>query len=116
WEWLKQSRVLADDAPIDSADDVLIEDGHGLTDLTKRPADHDDVSAAELKAGVGVLWQKVALWRPGAVVFVHKRAADIAAGRPLSERWGQLEGVALAGRPCFLMPALSAPPEEVAAG
>jgi hypothetical protein len=64
----------------------------------------------------GSLWQKVALWRPAAVVFVYKRAADIAAGRRLSTRWGQLQGVALGARPCFLMPGPYASAEDVAAG
>jgi hypothetical protein len=49
-------------------------------------------------------------------VFVYKRAASIAAGRPLAEKWGQLAGVALAGRPCFLMPGPYAPREEVDEG
>jgi hypothetical protein len=49
-------------------------------------------------------------------VFIYKRAASIAAGRPLVEPWGQLAGVALAGRPCFLMPGPYAPREQVAAG
>ena len=35
--------------------------------------------------GVGPLWQKVALWRPGAVVFIYKRVAEIAAGRSSQE-------------------------------
>ena len=34
-------------------------------------------SDAELTAGVGPLWQKIALWRPAAIVFVYKRAATI---------------------------------------
>jgi len=51
-----------------------------------------------------------------AVVFDYKRAAEIAAGRALTEPWGQLEGVALAGRPCFLMPGPYAPQGEVDAG
>jgi hypothetical protein len=49
-------------------------------------------------------------------VFVDKRAASIAAGRPLAEPWGVLAGVALAGRPCFLMPDPYAPREQVDQG
>jgi hypothetical protein len=49
-------------------------------------------------------------------VFVYKRAAETAAGRPLTEKWGQLAGVALAARPCFLMPGPYAPRDEVDAG
>ena len=69
-----------------------------------------------LRAGVGPLWTKVAMWRPAAVVFVYKRAAEVVAGRPLDEKWGQLHGVALSGRPCFLMPGPYAPAIEVARG
>ena len=77
----------------------------------------DTATDAELTAGVGALWQKIALWRPGAVVFIYKRAAAIV-GRAAArgQRWGQLEGVALGGRPCFLMPGPYAPAEEVDEG
>ena len=88
----------------------------GTSDLLKRPSARDTASDAELRAGVGPLWQKVALWRPAAVVFVYKRAAESAAGRSLPARWGQLQGVALSGRPCFLMPGPYASTEDVAAG
>jgi hypothetical protein len=50
------------------------------------------------------------------VVFIYKRAASISAGRALTEPWGQLPGVALAGRPCFLMPGPYAPVEQVDEG
>ena len=89
--------------------------GHGVTDLLKRPSPRDDASDRELRAGVGPLWQKVAIWRPAAVVFVWKRVAEAVAARKLSEPWGQLAGVALSGRPCFLMPGPYAPEAEVAA-
>jgi hypothetical protein len=50
------------------------------------------------------------------VVFIYKRAAEIVAARALDEHWGQLEGVALSGRPCFLMPGPYAPTKEVDEG
>ena len=50
------------------------------------------------------------------MVFIYKRAASIAAGRHLEEPWGQLQGVALAGRPCFLLPGPYAPVESVDEG
>ncbi len=108
--------ILPPATPIEHADDALLAAGHGITDLLKRPSPRDAATDAELTAGVGPLWQKIAIWRPGAIVFVYKRAASIAAGRQLEEHWGQLEGVALAGRPCFLMPAPYAPTEEVEEG
>jgi double-stranded uracil-DNA glycosylase len=116
WQRLVTARILPAGTDIDTADDALIAAGHGITDLIKRPSPRDDAPDAELRAGVGVLWQKVALWRPAAVVFVYKRAAEIAAGRSLTEPWGQISGVALAGRPCFLMPGPYAPAKEVDAG
>ena len=90
--------------------------GHGITDLLKVPTPRDEATDRELTAGVGPLWQKIAIWRPAAIVFVYKRAASICAGRTLEEPWGQLEGVALAGRPCFLMPGPYAAASEVTQG
>jgi double-stranded uracil-DNA glycosylase len=116
WQRLIVARILPDGTPIDTADDALVAAGHGLTDLLKRPTPRDEASDRELTAGVGALWQKVAVWRPGAIVFVYKRAASIAAGRQLAEPWGGLPGVALAGRPCFLMPGPYAPRDEVDEG
>jgi TDG/mug DNA glycosylase family protein len=115
WERLKTAAILPADAAIETADDALMAEGHGLTDLLKVPTARDEAPDAVLRAGVGPLWHKVSIWRPAAVVFVWKRAAEIVAGRRLAEPWGQLQGVALSGRPCFLMPGPYAPPTEVAA-
>jgi double-stranded uracil-DNA glycosylase len=116
WNRLIRAEILPVGTVIDTADDALVAAGHGITDLHKLPSARDDASDATLRAGVGPLWQKVALWRPAAVVFVWKRVAETAAGRRLAEPWGQLHGVALAGRPCFLMPGPYAPAEQVDEG
>jgi TDG/mug DNA glycosylase family protein len=116
WERLMVAQILPRDTEIETADDALVTAGHGLTDLLKVPSKRDTASDATLRAGVGPLWQKIAVWRPAAVVFVYKRAAEIAAGRSLTEPWGQLIGVALSGRPCFLMPGPYAPSEQVSEG
>jgi TDG/mug DNA glycosylase family protein len=113
WQRLVTARVLPEGTAIETADDALVAAGHGITDLLKRPSARDEATDAELTAGVGPLWQRIAVWRPGAVVFVYKRAAEAAAGRRLEERWGRLEGVALSGRPCFVMPGPYAPAAEV---
>lgn len=115
WRRLMLATVLSAGTTVETADDALLAEGHGITDLVKAPSE-TDASDDELRAGVGPLWQKVAIWRPAAVVFIDKRAAVACAGRPLAETWGQLEGVALAGRPCFLMPGPFAPTEEVDEG
>ena len=116
WRRLMLAGVLPPGTAVDTADDALVAAGHGITDLLKIPTARDTASDAELTAGVGLLWQKIAIWRPGAVVFIYKRAASTCAGRPLRESWGQLEGVAMSGRPCFLMPGPYAPVTEVEQG
>jgi TDG/mug DNA glycosylase family protein len=115
WRRLIAAAILPPDTEIETADDALLAAGHGVTDLLKTPTPRDEAPDAVLRAGVGPLWQKVAIWRPAAVVFVYKRAAEIVAARPLAEQWGQLAGVALSGRPCFLMPGPYAPREQVEA-
>jgi len=116
WRRLITAQILPPETDIDTADDALVAAGHGLTDLHRRPSPRDDATDATLRAGIGPLWHKISVWRPAAVVFVWKRAAEIAAGRRLDEPWGQLHGVALSGRPCFLMPGPYAPTAEVDAG
>ena len=116
WRRLMLARVLPPATPIETADEALVAMGHGITDLLKRPTARDEASDRDLTAGVGPLWQKIAIWRPAAIVFVYKRAATIAAGRALDADWGQLQGVALGGRPCFLMPGPYAPTEQVDEG
>ena len=116
WRRLMLATLLPAGTAVEDADDALTAVGHGITDLSKAPARSDDPSDAELRSGVGPLWQKVAIWRPAAVVFIDKRAAVACAGRALVESWGQLDGVALAGRPCFLMPGAYASTEEVDEG
>jgi G:T/U-mismatch repair DNA glycosylase len=116
WRRLMTASVIPPGTPIETADDALMAAGHGITDLLKIPSARDEATDAQLTAGVGPLWQKIAIWRPAAVVFVYKRVATICAGRPLAESWGHLPGVALAGRPCILMPGPYAPIEQVDEG
>lgn len=116
WRRLMLAGLLPPATPVETADDALVAAGHGITDLLKIPTARDVATDAELTSGVGPLWQKIALWRPAAVVFIYKRAATISAGRALTESWGQLPGVALAGRPCFLMPGPYAPVDQVDQG
>lgn len=116
WRRLMLAGLLPPGTAVETADDALVAAGHGITDLLKLPTPRDVATAGELTSGVGPLWQKIALWRPAAVVFIYKRAAEASAGRALTEPWGQLSGVALAGRPCFLMPGPYAPVEQVDQG
>jgi TDG/mug DNA glycosylase family protein len=108
--------VIPPGTPVETADDALMEAGHGITDLLKIPTPRDEATDADLTAGVGPLWQKIAIWRPAAIVFIYKRVGNTCAGRQLAEPWGHLPGVALAGRPCVLMPGPYAPIEQVDEG
>ena len=65
WGRLKQATILPADTDLDTADDALVAAGHGITDLHKVPSPRDDAPDSVLRAGVGPLWTKVALWRPG---------------------------------------------------
>jgi TDG/mug DNA glycosylase family protein len=116
WARLVTAGILPAGADLGRADDALTAAGHGLTDLLKQPTARDDATEEDLRAGVGPLWQRTAIWRPDAVVFIYKRAAAVVAGRPITETWGKIEGVALAARSCFLMPGPYAPAEEVDQG
>ncbi len=82
------ARVIPPGTAIETADDALVAAGHGITDLLKVPTARDEATDADLTAGVGPLWQKIAIWRPAAVVFIYKRAATICAGRALPETVG----------------------------
>ncbi|MEA2611772.1 MAG: hypothetical protein QOG32_1498 [Chloroflexota bacterium] len=116
WRRLMTAAVIPPGTPIETADDALLAAGHGITDLLKVPTARDDATDAALTAGVAPLWQKIFIWRPAAIVFIYKRVATICAGRPLTQSWGHLAGVALAGRPCILMPGPYAPAEQVDEG
>jgi TDG/mug DNA glycosylase family protein len=116
WRRLMLAEVLPAGTTVEAADDALIASGHGITDLLKLPTPRDIATESELTAGVGPLWQKISIWRPAAVVFIYKRAASACAGRHLEEPWGHLVDMALAGRPCFLMPGPYAPVAQVDAG
>ena len=81
WSRLGRAGIVPSGVAAIDADDALVAAGHGITDLLKRPTPRDTATDAELTAGVGALWQKIAVWRPGAVVFIYRRAATTAAGR-----------------------------------
>ena len=116
WRRLVVARILPSETDLAAADDALVAAGHGITDLLKLPTPRDSASETALRAGVGPLFQKVAIWRPAAVIFVYKRAAEACAGRRVPEPWGRIDGMAMAARPCFLMPGPYAPVESVDEG
>ena len=108
--------ILPPGTDLAPADDALVAAGHGITDLIKRPSPRDEASDQELREGVGRLLAEDRPVATRARRIRYKRVAEIAAGRELREPWGQLPGVALAGRPCFLMPGPYAATEQVDEG
>ncbi len=116
WRRLMLAGILPPGTPVETADDALVAQGHGITDMLKAVSARDEATDKQLRAGVGPLWQKIAVWRPAAIVFIYKRGASAAAGRELPEPWGHLQDVALAGRPCILMPGPYATTEQVDEG
>lgn len=116
WKHVIAAGILPPGTPVATADDALAALGHGITDLFKDPTARDVAPDEVLRAGVGHLWQRVALWRPAAIVFLYRRAAEAVAGRPLEVPYGVMEGVAIAGRPCILMPDPAAPRASIDEG
>jgi hypothetical protein len=116
WARLVRAGLLPAMTPLATADDALVAMGHGFAVLDARPRSGPgsavDPPDAALSAGVGQLWQRIALWRPAAIVFVSRRAAEAVGGRPLPVPWGVLDSVALAGRPCILLPPVDAAEES----
>lgn len=131
WRRLVRAGILPKGIDPATADEALVAAGHGIADVWRDPSPDPGVTAGDRSAGgrpaadhsagdrsdgVGPLWQKIALWRPAAIVLIDRSAAEAVAGRPLAEPWGVLRSVAIAGRPCILMPADDATVEQVDEG
>ena len=109
--------VIPPATPIEAADDALMAAGHGITDLLKIPTARDEATDAALTAGRRSALAEDRDLAPGRG-RVHLQARGDHLRRPArsTEPWGHLPGVALAGRPCFLMPGPYAPIEQVDEG
>ena len=107
WRRLMIAGVLPAGTPVATADDALVAAGHGITDLIKLPTARDVATDRELTLGVGPLWQKVAVWRPSAIVnsrtsgantrqiasFTRKAEKTPEIARPLCPRRGGERGL-----------------------
>ena len=108
WRRLERIGLLRDAVP-GAEDEAFAREGHGLTDLVKRPTRAaSELSAVELEAGVEALRAKVRDWKPGLVLFAFadpaRRAVD-AGMKPGA-------GPPLAGAPTFLLSGPYAPKAE----
>lgn len=99
WQRLRRVGLVRSPVP-GSEDDDFVALGHGLTDIVKRPTrDARELRRDELLAGVQALQEKVRAWQPGMIVFVFKRAADLALG----SRAAPGPGASFEGVPTFLL-------------
>ena len=99
--WNKLAGAGLYDGEAENEDACWAASGHGITDVVKRAVrSNDSLKKEEIAAGVDVLRKKVRRWRPRAILFAFKNAAEAALGErnlapgPL----GELEGV-----PAFLL-------------
>ncbi len=106
--WRRLTRLGLLTNPIPGAeDDAFVRDGHGLTDIVKRPTrSAAELSREELRRGVEELRRKVLAWRPGLILFAFKEAARAAAG---TARVSPGQGPPFEGVPTFLLSGPFAP-------
>lgn len=76
WKRLERLGLLHNSMP--GEEDVAFqEQGHGISDVVKRPtASSGEVSAAELRTGAMLLREKIRSWKPGLVLFAFMKAAE----------------------------------------
>ena len=108
---LRQAELI-DEAGAGFEDDAAVLRGVGFTDIVKRPtARADEVSPAEMAAGVRLLGQRLEASKPRVIIFTFKKTAEVLFGRfPGS---GFNDNFSLAGARCYVMPSPFAPADEV---
>jgi len=99
--WKKLAAAGLYDGDAASEDDCWSASGHGLTDVVKRAVgSNDSLKREEIADAVAALRKKVRRWRPRAILFAFKNAAEASLGeRGLTP--GPLP--AFAGVPAFLL-------------
>jgi uracil-DNA glycosylase len=110
--WKKLATAGLYDGDAESEDECWSASGHGITDVVKRAVrSNDSLRRDEIAAGVEALRKKVRRWRPRAILFAFKNAAEAALGeRGLSP--GPL--AAFEGVPALLLTGPYAKPEAAA--
>ena len=99
WRRLERFGLLEDPRP-GAEDEAFARQGHGLTDLVKRPTrSAAELTPAELDAGIEALRAKIRDWTPGLILFAFKEPARRLLGASVRPGAGPpLEGV-----PTFLL-------------
>jgi double-stranded uracil-DNA glycosylase len=108
WRRLEALGLLQDPVP-GAEDDAFAAEGHGLTDLVKRPTPSSDLlSERELAEGTEVLREKIRGWNPGLLLCAFKAPAARLIDRNVAPGLaGEVEGV-----PLFLLSGPYAPRAE----
>src|SRR5262249_53366113 len=94
WRRLEKVGLLNEPVP-GAEDEAFAHEGHGLTDLVKRPTHtSSEVTGEELAAGVEEIRAKIREWEPGLVLFAFAKAARQVVGSAVTPGPGpELEGV-----------------------
>lgn len=80
--WKKLAGAGLYDGDAESEDACWAASGHGVTDIVKRAVrSNDSLKPDEIAAGVEALRKKVRRWRPRAILFAFKNAAEAALGQ-----------------------------------
>ena len=108
WHRLERIGLLKDPLP-GAEDEAFAREGHGLTDLVKRPTrTSTELTEDELRVGADELRAKIREWRPFFVLFAFKEPARRLLGKSVAPGPGaDVEGV-----PTFLLTGPYAPRAE----
>lgn len=100
WKRLENLGLLQDAIP-GQEDEAFQREGHGITDVVKRPtASSSELTTKELRDGAVQLREKLRFWEPAMILFAFKKAAEVALGTR-SVTPGR--GPAINGTPTFLL-------------
>ena len=102
---------LIDEAGGGFEDDAALLRGVGFTDIVKSPmARPDEITRAEMEAGVRLLGDRLEPAKPRLIVFTFKKTAEALLGKFKGN--GLRQGFTRAGAPCFVMPSPFASPRR----
>lgn len=80
WDRLRRAGLLSQHF-YGYEDEAFVAQGHGLTDLVKRPTvSAIDISEDEIRHGIVELQGRLRQWRPGLIICIYKRPAVELAG------------------------------------
>jgi TDG/mug DNA glycosylase family protein len=73
-------------------DEMLLENGFGITDLAKRPSPRaDSQTRADVEAGRAILREKIERFQPKIVCSVYRKSLEVLTGRKYARTFGLLD-------------------------